>query len=444
METIYPVLNPAYVLVRCCNRSIIYPLSNNGEVGYARPDYEYLTINKVAAEILELSNGENSVSQIAHILSQFYGEAYEQAYAFVKDFVLSCKESGLVTLQEKALKKTIRIAGDYSVVTPINACFEITKRCPLKCIHCYNDSGIKKAYEMNLEEVKTVLQKLSMLGVQKLMITGGEPLMRSDFIEIIDYAYPRFIAISIASNGYLMTDSLAQSLAKYKDKIVVQISVDGIEVHHNKIRGLSDSFEKAVNAIRLLRQNEIPTIVATTLNSDNFSDMESVAQIVYEAGALQLSFAITTSQGRARDNHIAYGIDMEQFLSRLKCLYKIYIEKGMYIQMDPETVGEKLQVNSRGCGAGISQIAVRENGDVSPCLCFFYTYGNLLKEEITQIFSYENVACFESLLRPNKSLCGGCEEYENCQGCPARAYDSIKKDCPWKESFKNEVENRRR
>lgn len=444
METIYPVLNETYVLVRRCNNSIIYPLSQDWEGGYARPDYEFLTINKVAAEILELCDGLNSVSQIADKLSLLYGESYERAYNFVDDFLHSCERSGYVTIQNSPSRKEIRVCGDYSIATPINACFEITKRCPLKCLHCYNDSGIKKAYEMDLAEVKTVLNKLSELGVQKLMITGGEPVVRSDFLEIVEYACSRFIAVSIASNGYLITDDIAKGLAKYKKKLVVQISVDGIEAHHNKIRGLSDSYEKAITAIKLLCQNEIPTIVATTLNNENFPDMEEVARIVCEAGALQLSFAITTSQGRARENHLAYGIDMDQLLSRMRRLHEIYIEKGMYIQIDSDTVGEKLKGSHTGCGAGISQIAVRENGDVSPCLCFFYTYGNLLRDNIEQIFNYENVSCFEHLPRPSASICGECEEYENCQGCPARAYDSPKKGCPWKDSFNSIVVKHRK
>ena len=298
----YPVLSRQYVLVRQYGDSIIYPLMSDDEYAISSPEHKYIRINRTAAEILSLCNGEYSISDIIKTLCALYEmENQETIHEIVSDFITDSVDRGYVNMQMKyGTSSPVKIYGDYSMVTPVFACLEVTKRCPLKCKHCYNNSGSVQGYEMNLEEIKQVLTILSEIGVQKLMLTGGEATARTDFIDIVEYAYSKFVAISIASNGYLMDESLIKQLASFRNKIVVQISIDGSEEHHNLIRGKEDSYRKAIRAVKLLRMNSVPVIVATTLNSTNFPDMEAVAKAAYEAGALQIIYAITTDQGRAR------------------------------------------------------------------------------------------------------------------------------------------------
>ncbi len=432
---LYPVLANNYALVRQYGNSIVFPLGYEKSEQYLTPQYEYVTLNRAAAEILSFCDGNHTIAKIISDLCLIYSENSCDISDFVQDFLQESAEKGHVLFCTSKPTYVPKMFGDFSMITPINACLEITKQCPLRCRHCYNESGTVRTQEMCLSEIKIVLDKLSNLGIQKLMITGGEPTSRTDFIDIVEYASSRFVGVSIASNGYLITKNFARALSKYKNKIVVQISIDGTEEHHNKIRGVHDSYEKALAAIRYLSEFKIPVIAATTLNPENISDMEEVAATVHNAGALQLTFGLTASQGRARKNHLAQRIDANQFISRALDLKHKYLGHGLFVSIEEDTLSKIAATRSSRCGAGVSQITIRENGDVSPCVCFFYVYGNILRDDVASIFDPKKVSRFNSLPSPCPEYCGDCEELDNCLHCPAHAFDSPKQTCKWKENF---------
>lgn len=431
----YPTLAKNFALVRQNGNSIIFPLGAENDGQYLTPQYEYMTLNRPAAEILSLCDGNHTIAEIISELCSIYSENSCDIPNFVQDFLLESVGKGHILLCTSKVNYEPKIYGDFSMITPINACLEITKQCPLRCRHCYNESGTVRTQEMSLSEIKVVLDKLNNLGVQKLMITGGEPTSRSDFIDIVEYASSRFVGVSIASNGYLITKELARALSRYKNKVVVQISIDGTEEHHNKIRCVHDSYEKALAAINYMSEFGIPVIAANTLNAENFLDMEEVAATVHKAGALQLTFGLTASQGRARKTNLAQKIDAEEFISRALDLKHKYLDHGLFISIEEDTMSKISASHSSYCGAGVSQVTIRENGDVSPCVCFFYVYGNILRDDVASIFDPKKVSRFNSLLSPSPEYCGNCEELDNCLHCPAHAFDSPKDTCKWRENF---------
>ena len=441
-KKLYPVLKNEYVLVCRHIESMLYPLYINKQ-HYSTSSYPYLTLNQTGAEILSFCDGTNSVEHIIELMCSKYNESKEVATEFTIDFLNNSLEHKHIVLNSTKEKQDIRVCGDFSLVTPSFVSFEITKNCPLKCKHCFNDSGVAMANEMNTEQVYLALDKLREMGVQKVMITGGEPTQRKDFINIIRYASSQFIAVSIASSGYLITEKLAHDLAELKDNILVQISLDGAEKNHNEIRGVKNSFEKATKAIAFLSQCGIPVTIGATINDKNFNDMEEIAKVSQHFGAIELSFAITTEQGRARDNDLAHKIDVKDLVNRAIELREIYSNKGLIISIEDDTLSQLENNEAHYCGAGVSQMAIRANGDISPCVCFFYSYGNILSDELKDIFSPENVSPFTDIKIPCKAFCGDCPELENCNLCPARAFDSplAYKDCKWKQDFSQSLIN---
>lgn len=435
-KKLYPYLKKEFALVCRFNESIIYPLNAETDNQYTSPSYTYNTINRTAAEILLLCDGKHTIDNIVFELSEKFNDDQKNVEPVVQEFLNECLNRGHIMYSKELNFQNINVNGDFSIITPINACFEITKECPLRCRHCFNESGTAKLKEMTESQVKEVIDKLSDMGVQKLMLTGGEPLARPDFLNIVGYAYSRFVAISIASNGYLMTEQMAQDLSAYRNKIVVQISLDGVKEHHDKIRGIQGSYDRVLDAISYLRKYGVAVTVASTLNGENFDDMEAIAFTAHKYGALQLTYAITMNQGRARENKLAYSVDVNELIKRASKLKKKYMDKGLFIQVDDDTLVKIHEQDNRNtCGAGLSQIAIRENGDVSPCLSFFYTYGNILYDIPQNIFTPERAAFFKKLQIPCEEYCGDCEELNNCLHCFARAYGSEKENCKWKMDF---------
>lgn len=368
----YPILNKQYMLLRQYGESTIYPLVSHIQGQETTSKYVYEKINRTACEILELCDGSNDMEDIARIMSDKYNENFEKAMTFVDSFIKQAVSRGFVSFSMTRQKTAINISGDYETIFPFNVQFEITKACPLRCSHCFNNSGEMRTNELSTREIKAVFNKLEAMGVKKIMITGGEPTIRKDFLEIVAYASGKFIGISVASNGYCFTPEMAEKISKYKN-VVVQISIDGTEEHHNLIRGIPDSFEKATNAVKLLAKHGVRVIVASTFNNINYNDIDFVTALAKDLGAVQITYGVTFNIGRAKNNNLIDNLDVQSLMQKSLEMRQKYSDHRFYVNAQ-DISDEGLKKKATTCGRGTSQICIRENGDVSPCLQFNLVY----------------------------------------------------------------------
>lgn len=154
--------------------------------------------------------------------------------------------------------------------------WNITRACNLKCVHCYNDSGALKADdELSTQEAKEVLRDLADFGVPSVLFSGGEPLMRQDLFELIEYAGGLGLRTVISTNGTLIT---AEQAKKIKDRGVsyVGISLDGIGPINDQFRGVEGAFDKAVNGIRNCQDAGVRIGLRLTLTQRNVRDLEAL------------------------------------------------------------------------------------------------------------------------------------------------------------------------
>ena len=107
-------------------------------------------------------------------------------------------------------------------------------------------------------------------------------------------------------------------------------------------------------------------------------------------------------------------------------------------------VEEGLKQKAHNCGRGTTQICVRENGDVSPCLQFNFVYGNLVNQDVDQIFNYQRVKVFNSIIEPNLETCTDCPSLTSCRGCIANAYNFEACTCKWKQVYPEEIKKLKR
>ena len=427
----YPVLNKNFALLKQYEKSVIYPLTFGDNNQISSGSYEYEKINSTAAEILELSNGNHSIKEIAEILAKKHNEDINIASDIVNTFIRECSAKKIITLINEPTVNNINVSGNYETIYPFMVQFELTKICPLKCLHCFNNAGIAKTNELSTDEVLVVLQKIKQMGVKRMQLTGGEPLARRDFSQIIKYASKSMMAIVVTSSGYIMTDALADEISNCKN-VVVQISVDGTEKTHNRIRGLEDSYEKAINTVELLLSKSVPVSISCTINNTNVDDIEYVTAKARDLGAFQITYGITLPKGRAKNNDITE-INKEQIEELLLKLRKKYISEKFFINVGEGVYNGKVLT----CGRGESMICIRENGDVSPCLQYNYVYGNLLRQVPDEIFHHTRVNKFLNFTPPNVLKCNSCEEFHNCGCCVALAYDVPEYMCKWKQSNKD-------
>jgi len=154
--------------------------------------------------------------------------------------------------------------------------WNITRACNLKCVHCYNDSGVGKASnELSTDKAKEVIDDLARFGAPSVLFSGGEPLMRPDLFDLIEYAVGKGLRTVISTNGTLISE---QTAAKIKERGVsyVGISLDGIGPINDKFRGLEGAFDKAVKGIRNCQRAGVRIGLRLTLTQRNVQDLEGL------------------------------------------------------------------------------------------------------------------------------------------------------------------------
>lgn len=154
--------------------------------------------------------------------------------------------------------------------------WNITRACNLKCVHCYNDSGAGKPFnEVTTEKAKAVLDDLASFGVPCVLFSGGEPLMRPDLFELLQYAGKKSLRTVISTNGTLITTNAAKKI-KNSGVSYVGISLDGIGEINDKFRGVEGAFEKATAGIRNCITAGVRVGLRLTLTKRNVQDLEAL------------------------------------------------------------------------------------------------------------------------------------------------------------------------
>jgi len=154
--------------------------------------------------------------------------------------------------------------------------WNITRACNLKCVHCYNDSGVGKPFkDVSTDKAKEVLDDLAVFGVPSVLFSGGEPLMRPDLFELIEYAGRKGLRAVISTNGTLITEEKAATI-KERGVSYVGISLDGIGEINDTFRGVPGAFDKAVAGIRNCRAAGVRIGLRLTLTQRNVQDLEAL------------------------------------------------------------------------------------------------------------------------------------------------------------------------
>lgn len=187
-------------------------------------------------------------------------------------------------------------------------CLDITNRCNFRCKHCYNFSGeqVRSSKELTDNEVLSLVQEICEFQPNTICLCGGEPLLRVELIyKILDLVKLKrqngLPNVNMVTNGYYMTEEIARTL-KEKEIAFVQISLDGFNPEtHNWIRNNDNAYEKAINAIKILNQNNIFTGVACAPSTKNFSEIHDLMNLCYSLNVKLLRFQPLMIMGRGHN-----------------------------------------------------------------------------------------------------------------------------------------------
>ena len=344
-------------------------------------------------------------------------------------------------------------------VRPYVVSWNLTYRCNLACEHCYLDAGAAPLVrtenfadrsELGTDECFKVIDEIAAFAPECLTIlTGGEPLLRRDILEIVRRAAERELWVVVGTNGVRITENVAQRLAEAGAR-GLSLSLDALDPdRHDRFRRVRGAWQNTVEGAQILNTTGLPFIVQTTAGSHNLGELDAIADFAHDrlaAKVWNLYFLVPTGRGQfvsdmtpaQYDEVLAslYRIQQKynrRMLVNAKCAphYIKTVLENADAETDPmptdaESPGlPPIRIYSGGaggCPAGTHYMGIRPNGDVTPCPYLPVFAGNLRGSRLTDLWTSSEV--FTDIRRRSSlgGRCGACEMNAHCGGCRARAY----------------------
>ncbi|WP_449240271.1 putative heme d1 biosynthesis radical SAM protein NirJ2 [Desulfoscipio gibsoniae] len=302
-----------------------------------------------------------------------------------------------------------------------------TNACNLYCKHCYRDSGARAEEELNTAEGKKLIDDIARAGFKIMIFSGGEPLMRNDIYELIQYAADTGLRPVLGSNGTLITPEAAARL-KNAGAMAVGISLDSTDpARHDDFRGSAGAWQGAVDGMRACREAGLPFQVHTTVMEWNNGEIEDLTDLSVSLGARGHHIFFMVPTGRAV-NIEAETLRAEQYEQLLQ---RIMVKQSQVdIELKPTCapqfmrIARQMGVNmrfSRGCLAGTAYCIIGPRGDVQPCAYLNIPLGNVRRIPFDHIWR-KNEVLQKLRTMEYSGGCGTCRYKKICGGCRARAY----------------------
>jgi len=311
---------------------------------------------------------------------------------------------------------------------PLVLSWNITRKCNLKCPHCYiNATTQEPINELTTEEAKNLIDQICEVSRPLLVLSGGEPLLRQDVYELVRYGAEKGLKMGLGSNGSLIDDAAAKKL-KEAGIETVSISLDShVPEQHDEFRGVKGSWEKAAKAIKALRENGVMVQVNTTVTQQNYDQIDDIMSLAEKFGVenFHLFFLVPTGRGvKIADIYPAKYESMIKTTFAKAARHKLNVRPSCAPQFMriAKDMGLDMSRWIRGCIAGLYYCRVYPNGDITPCPYLPIKLGNIREKRFKEIWFTSDM--FKTLRDFNtlKGKCGECEHRALCGGCRARAY----------------------
>jgi radical SAM protein with 4Fe4S-binding SPASM domain len=363
--------------------------------------------------------------------------------------------------------------------------WELTKGCNLRCIHCRaSATELSSPRDLPTKKVTEIIDQIAAYGSPILVLSGGEPLYRSDIFDIARYATEQGLRVALATNGTLVTKHVAQMIVDSGIKRVA-ISLDGADaLTHDTFRGIPGAFEAAIYGFRNLKALGMAVQINTTIARHNARQLPKVFDLARNLGADALHTFLLVPVGCGVNIAAEQMVPPEEYEEMLNWFYDRSLEGGIElkatcaphyfrvvkqrraaerkaagfgsvaaIQASAANIGptemtmpgstgisftgaqhgqpgghpggghpDGMSAMTKGCLAGTGVCFISHEGEVYPCGYLPALAGDLRKQAFAEV--WEGSQVFARLRDTDnlKGKCGCCEFRNVCMGCRARAY----------------------
>lgn len=381
-------------------------------------------LNATATRIWQLIEGDISARKIAEKIAQEFEVSLTEAVADVIEILRNMASMRWITnfshenvradtanndstkifeaLRERATQKQM----------PLVVHFDLTYRCPLRCVHCYLTGG-KKRLECSLDEVKDILSQLADAGSLYLTLSGGEIFLRDDLSEIITHARKLHFAVRLLTSGVLLDTGKINEIAGWHPEMVAFSVYDLNPLIHDAITKKNGSLAKTLDAIHALKEKNVRLKISSVLMKSNVNGYQKLYNFAKELGAqFQADYRITPKTDGSQ-KPLRFHINDQEVMRVLSD--PIF---SMEHEQDPAQ-GYSGIFNSIPCGAGQMSCYISPYGVITPCVQVPIECGNLREKTFSEVWDVSPVLkAFRAIRFSDMPKCANCELFAYCRPCP--------------------------
>lgn len=315
-----------------------------------------------------------------------------------------------------------------------NVFLHVTKACNLNCTYCYFSARKPMADEMTTDEFAVLWPQLAALRPEKVVLTGGEPLVRGDVLELLqglrDADLEHHIKRCLNTNGHLVTPELARCLVGLADE--VRVSLDGLRERNDALRG-TGNFDAALHALRTFYDVGFEPKILITITAGNVDDLEELICLLHQHKLTRLSFNNfrPIGRGEGRWDWRADPARVRDALTRAR--QRCYPDAPLPV--------DDVEVEQESCHCGVgTMLNILPNGDVFPCHVLTsseFCCGNVRKQNLLEICRSNGLLGdlasldFRHLAKADEKL----SDLARRGVCMGNVYARTKQSPAWKESL---------
>jgi radical SAM protein with 4Fe4S-binding SPASM domain len=311
----------------------------------------------------------------------------------------------------------------YQYSAPLRMDMALTFKCQNNCIHCYT-GGPHETAELSTQQWKEVIDHLSQIGVFILTFTGGEPTLREDLPELLQYAQSKGMVTGLITNGRKLKDKAYVKTLEEAGLDFVQIT---LESHRPKIHDLmtaaKGSWKETVAGIKNAVKSQVYLTTNTTLSNYNAPDFLKTIDYIKELNVSSFGCNSLIYSGKANAVSQEFALSVEVLNELLPKIHDKAHQLGLkflwytptqYCRFDPVRLG----LGVKSCTAAMINMCVGPNGDVYPCQSYFESLGNILTDSWEKIWNHPLAAKIRNRAYAEPK-CKDCPQLQICGGgCP--------------------------
>ena len=307
---------------------------------------------------------------------------------------------------------------------PLQVSIEVTRRCPLECLHCYNNLPMgdmdAKRREMTKEEHFRVLDELVEMGCFWILYTGGEIFARKDFLEIYTYAKKKGFLITLFTNGTIINEQTADYLAEWPP-FAIEITLYGrTRETYEALTMIPGSYDRCLRGIRLLKERNLPLKLKTVATSINKHEVMAMRRFAEEELGVefkmdgQINPRIDCSQ-----SPLAVRLSPEELVALDMAAPKGKSEYLRLAKHDLERPANLAQIDTMYfCGGGMNSFSINAYGEVGICVISQQETFSVTGVGVKVLWE-ESLLQLRSRKRTRVTKCVECRIQSMCGMCPA-------------------------